>query len=214
MSGKMQWIDLDTWPRREHFALYHGMDYPQFNLCMNLDVTNFLAFVERSGISFYYAMCFASVRAANQFDEFRYRIRGERVVLHERVRPSFTDLEEGSDLFKIVTMDMGDDLIAFTREAAARSKAQTCFLDAREQEWDDLIYITCVPWVSFTQLTHPIALNRDDSIPRISWGKYFPQNGKILLPFSIQANHALMDGFQVGKYAAQLQRDLDGFCTI
>ena len=205
----MNVIDLDTWPRKEHFKLYHSMDYPQFNVCMNLDATHFLAFVREKKISFYYTMCFAVTHTANGIEEFRTRIRGEQVVLHDRVHPSFTDLPKGENLFKIVTMDMGDDLSAFVREAGERSRAQTCFIDRDGQQRDDLLYITCVPWFSFTQLSHPIVMNRDDSIPRISWGKYFEQDGKILLPFSVQANHALMDGSHVGRYVERLQNYMD-----
>ncbi len=60
-------------------------------------------------------------------------------------------------------------------------------------------------------MTHPIALDRDDSIPRIAWGKYFKDGEKTLLPFSIQANHALMDGVHAGRYVERLQRDLDRY---
>lgn len=205
----MQYIDLNTWPRREHYELYHSMDYPQFNICLNLDVTHFLQFVKEQKMSFYYAMCFSAMYTANKTEAFRLRIRGEQIVLHDRVHPSFTDLKKGEDLFKIITMDMGNDLIEFTQEAAKRSAEQTCFLDKSGQQRDDLIYITCIPWISFTQLTHPIALNRGDSIPRISWGKYFTQDGKVLLPLSVQANHALMDGSHVGRYVEELQNYID-----
>ncbi|MGK0468500.1 MAG: nitroreductase [Clostridium sp.] len=33
-------------------------------------------------------------------------------------------------------------------------------------------------------------MNPVDSIPRISWGKYFEESGKIKLPLSVQAHHA------------------------
>ncbi len=70
---------------------------------------------------------------------------------------------------------------------------------------DDLIYITCLPWISFTHISHTISLNKDDSVPRISWGKYFTENNKVLLPFSVQVNHALVDGVHIGQYFFKLQ---------
>jgi hypothetical protein len=33
---------------------------------------------------------------------------------------------------------------------------------------DDLLYVTSIPWVSFTSITHPVQMNPVDSIPRIS----------------------------------------------
>lgn len=205
----MKVIDMDSWPRKDHFALFHSMELPQFNLSFHLDATHFLSYVREQGISFYYAMCFAATQTANEMESFRYRIRKDQVILHDRVHPSFTVLQPGEDLFKIVTMDMGDDLIAFAKEAAERVESQTDFLQTQAEQRDDLIYITCIPWVSFTQITHPTALSRDDSIPRISWGKYFQQDGKVLLPFSVQANHSLMDGSHAGRYAEKLQCYMD-----
>lgn len=205
----MKEINLNTWPRKEHFMLYHGMDCPQFNVSFPIDVTHFLAFVREQKLSFYYAMCFASVSVANRMEAFRLRIQGDKVVLYDRVHPSFTDLKKGDELFRIITMDIGGDLKEFVQDAAKRSAAQTCFLDRTEKQRDDLIYITCVPWISFTQIMHPVSINRDDSIPRISWGKYYTQDDKVLLPFSIQANHALMDGYHVGRYVELLQKYLD-----
>lgn len=75
----------------------------------------------------------------------------------------------------------------------------------------DLIYITCIPWVSFTNLSHTISFNKDDSVPRLAWGKYFDENGKILMPFSVQAHHSFVDGIHMGKYFDALQEYLDSF---
>jgi chloramphenicol O-acetyltransferase type A len=78
-----------------------------------------------------------------------------------------------------------------------------------ESERDDLLYITSVPWVSFTGMTHPVQMKPVDSIPRISWGKYFEENGRVKLPLSVQVHHALMDGVHVGQYFIKLQELLD-----
>ena len=211
MAGlTMEYIDLEHWPRKEHFEFFYKMDYPQFNVSINLDVTHFLDFVKKERISFYYAMIFASTDTANQLVNFRYRIRGDQVILHDKLNASFTDVMKDSELFKMVMVDMNDDIIAFTHQAQEKSEQQKEFIIYENaEERDDLIYFTCAPWFSFTQLTHPIALSREDSVPKISWGKYFREGEKVLLPFSIQANHALMDGVHVGKYIEKLQTYLN-----
>jgi chloramphenicol O-acetyltransferase type A len=52
-------------------------------------------------------------------------------------------------------------------------------------------------------------MNPVDSIPRIAWGKYFEENGKIKLPLSVQVHHALVDGLHVGQYFNAIQEILD-----
>jgi len=206
----MQIIDLRTWERTAHYHFFKRMDYPHYNVCMNIEVTNFLRMLESRRLPFYYAMIFAATLAINNTEAFRYRIRGEQVVLHEMIHPSFTDMTEGSDLFKFVTVNMVesiDDFVGITADSAKRQTEH--FVQADAEDRDDLVYITCVPWVSFTSLSHTISFNKDDSVPRLAWGKYFGDGDKVLLPFSIQAHHSFVDGIHIGRYVDFLQRYLN-----
>ncbi len=116
-----------------------------------------------------------------------------------------------NDLFKYVAVELTDDIVSFAKKAKEQAEQQKEFFIYKDaEERDDMLYITCLPWFSFTQVTHPISLNKEDSVPKISWGKYFQQDGKWLLPFSLQANHALLDGIHVGKFTALLQEYMDG----
>jgi len=206
----MEYIDMDKWKRREHFAFFHSLDYPQYNVCMNIDITHFIGFVRQNKLSLYYSMVFAVTLAANECENFRYRIRDGRVILHEKMHPSFTDITPGDDLFKIVTMDLSGDLLHFTEKAREASRLTVDYLPkGTDGHRDDLIYITCLPWITFTHVSHPIKLSADDAAPRISWGKYFEDARRILLPFSVQVNHALADGLHVGEYVNRLQVYLD-----
>ena len=207
----MQIIDLDTWDRAERFRFFSSMDYPQYNICANLDITGFLPSIRAMRLSFYGAMIFAAARVLNQVPAFRYRIRGKQVVIHEQTHPSFTSLPSGSELFKIVTVELEDSLAAFAAKAKRQAAEQACFISPGVAARDDLIYITCIPWVSFTHISHPISLTPGDSAPRVSWGKYYKAGEQILLPFSVQAHHALVDGIHIGQYINGLQAYLDEF---
>jgi chloramphenicol O-acetyltransferase type A len=208
----MKTIDLTAWKRAEHYNFFKNMDYPQYNICMNLDITRFLNGVKTKKLPFYYAMTYASTYIANEIEEFRYRIHGTQVVLHEQLHPSFTEMEQNTDLFKIVTVNMEPTMEAFIASAKQKAASQKEYFPLSEMGGrDDLIYITCIPWISFTHLSHTINLRSDDSVPRISWGKYFTDEDKVLLPFSVQVNHALADGIHVGRYIEKLQKYLSDF---
>lgn len=208
----MRIIDRTTWERAEHYNFFRSMDYPQYNICMDVDITNFLKKTKVKKLPFYYAMIYAAMTAANEVEEFRYRIRGEEVVVHDVLHPSFTDLAQGSELFKFVTVELEATMEDFVAKAKDKSERQQKHLPFEEMSREDLIYITCIPWISFTHLSHTINLRKDDAVPRISWGKYYSQGDKILLPFSVQVNHALVDGVHVGKYVEKLQEYLDQYC--
>lgn len=111
----MKYIDMENWSRKEHFSFFYKMDYPQYNICMDLDVTDFLAFTKKRELSFYYSMIYAVTRIANDVKNFKYRIRDGKVVLHDTIHPSFTGIDDrvSDDLFKMVTVDYIDSVTAF-----------------------------------------------------------------------------------------------------
>jgi len=52
-----------------------------------------------------------------QFQKFRYRIRGDQVVEHEIVNPSFVILID-KDLFSFCAIEYAEDFSEFARRAA------------------------------------------------------------------------------------------------
>lgn len=206
----MKIINLESWNRLTHYQFFKRMDYPHYNICVTIDITKYLAKIRAMKLPFYYAFIFTASTVMNQFENYRYRIRGDTVVLHDRIHPSFSDLSDDTDLFKMVTVNLEGTIGAFSWKAKEKADKQTeCFIFKEVEGRDDLIYITCIPWVSFTNLSHTISFNPDDSVPRLAWGKYYQEGNKILLPFSVQAHHAFVDGVHMGKYINALQEQVN-----
>jgi len=74
---------------------------------------------------------------------------------------------------------------------------------------DDLLFMTVLPWVSFTSFMHPMHLHPADSVPRFAWGKFFKENKRLKMPLGVQGHHALMDGLHMGRFYAEVQEYLD-----
>ena len=187
--------------RKKHFDFFRAMDQPHFNLVANVDITGFLKVVKQEKLPFTPYMVYALSKVANDISVFRWRIRGEQVVEHESVQPSFTVPTEASDVFSFCTVAYHPDRDTFVERAKAtieRMKEDPNFED--EEGRDDYLFMSAIPWVSFTGLTHAMHYSPVDSVPRISWGKYFEQNGRILMPLSVQAHHAVVDGSDMGRY--------------
>lgn len=201
----MRYIDLDTWKRKDHFSYFRQFSYPQFNICANVDITRYYRYLKEKGLPFFVSVVYAASKAANGVKEFRYRIREDKVVEHDIVSPSYTILTE-DETFAFCLTGYVEEYSVFKENALRdieRIKNNPSIED--EPGRDDVLYISSLPWVSFTGVTHPINLDPTESIPRISWGKYFEENGKIQLPVSVQVHHALMDGFHVGQFFIAIQ---------
>lgn len=205
----MKYINFDNWNRKEHYKFFENVDNPQFNICMNLNITNFLKFIKENDLSFYYSMIYASTYVLSQIEDFRYKIRNGKIILHDSLQPSFIDMDDQENLFKIVTLSLNNSIKEFSNIAKEISKSQNEYFPEVNIDQDKLIYFSCIPWISFTSISNEIIMNKEDSIPRISFGKYFTQDNKTLLPYSIQVNHMLLDGIHVGKFIEQLQKFID-----
>ena len=160
-------------------------------------------------------MIYLSTLSANLVEEFKFRIRDGKVFLHESLTPSFTYMDGKNtedDLFKMVTVEINGDLNNFIELASVKSKNQKEYFIASDfANRDDFIYYTSLPWISFTHLSHTINLNKNDSVPRLSWGKYYERDSKIYLPYSVQVNHALVDGIHIGRFKETLENQLNSF---
>lgn len=193
-------IDPNTWPRKAHCDFFGGLEVPFYSVTFPVDATKVYRVAKARELSFYLCMIYAATRAVNRVQAFRYKLRGEGVVLWDTLSPSFT-IPWGDGLFAILNMDFDptEDLAAFCSRASQLSAALTKPLpDADEDARDDLIYFSCLPWLSYTQVTQEHSLDRGDSVPRLMWGRFTKEDEAIRLPFTVQVNHRLIDGAHLG----------------
>lgn len=202
-------LDLGSWNRSEHFELFRGFASPFFSVCVDVDVTDAWNRCRRPGSpSFYVATLFHSLRAANETESFRMRIRSDGVWVHGRVRASATILRD-DETFGFGIFPPAATLEEFGRHAIgeiAAAKRVAPLVLPRPGE-DDLIYHSSLPWMRFTAFTN--ALNDGkDSVPRVVFGKCAEQGGRRLMPVAVEVHHALVDGLDVARYLERFQREL------
>ena len=210
----MRKIDIQTWERREHFNHFRTFDHPHFNMCANMDLTRFYPTVKARGLSFTAALVYILTRTANAIPEFRLRFHGDEVFEYEVVHPSVTILLD-EDRFSFSFFEYTEDIKQFdthVQKVIAHVKENLTLEDPPDR--DKFLFMTSIPWVSFTSFTHPIHLDPPDSIPRFAWGKTFEEGDSLKMPLSVQAHHALMDGVHMGRYYIQVQELFDQFDKI
>ena len=206
----MKKINLETWTRRGHFEFFKRIPYPLYNTCFDLEMTRARDYARELGLSFNATMIHLTLSAVNRIENLRYRLRGNDVVLHDVVHPVFAHLKPGEELFKLVFQAYDADLRSFASKTKHAADTQTEFfplgaLGGR----DDLVFVSALPWISFTSVDHTASLRKEDAIPRITWGKYRSVHGQILLPYNIQVNHLFVDGIHVGWFKEALDAEIN-----
>jgi chloramphenicol O-acetyltransferase type A len=201
----MQYIDPKKWKRKKHFEFFRKFRHPHFNICTDIDVTKTYQYTRQNKTSIFSAVLFAVMKTCNELEEFRYRIKGNRIKVNDTVHPGITLLLE-DDIYTNCIIPYKKSFGEFLSEyhSAVTEAKKEISIGEGQKGRDDLIFISALPWISFTSVTNPMDGNPDDSIPRIIWGKHFRRNKKILIPFSVQVNHCLMDGVHVAKFFFKL----------
>ena len=202
-----KYIELTNPHRKKHFDFFRNMSQPHFNICANVDITNFLDFIAEKNHPFTPAMVYFIARVANEIPEFRWRIREDKIIEHPSVHPSFTVNTEEADVFSFCTVDYYAQFPLFlenTLQVMDKMLTEPSMED--EVNRDDYLFLSAIPWVSFTSFAHAMHYEPADSVPRFTWGKYFKEGDKILMPLSVQAHHAVVDGRHTGKYFQQFQK--------
>ena len=208
----MHRIDVSTWPRQSHYRFYRGLEFPYLGITAPVDVRALVEARAQRGLPLFAGMLHRVMLAANDVPELRQRVRlggeGEEVVEHDRVHPGFTVAGAGG-LFAFAAVDLDADLPRFVQAVAAASEARRLDVGLQpfEGQRDDLIFCSCVPWVAFTHVTHPVSTSRPDTVPRIAWSRI--EAGRCSV--NLQAHHGLVDGAHVGRFFERLAEVLSAF---
>jgi chloramphenicol O-acetyltransferase type A len=203
-------IQFDDPHRRKHFDFFRRMDQPHFSITANVDVTELRRQLRTHDLKLTPVIVYCLARAANQIPELRRRIRGDEIVEHEVVHPSFAVKTARSDVFSFCEVPFRADLFDFAADAAVRMEAMSISPSLEDEPGrDDYLFMSAIPWVSFTAITHARHYHPVDSVTRLAWGKIFTAQERALMPLSIQAHHAVVDGQHLGRFFEQVQPLLD-----
>lgn len=196
-------VDLALYSRRHLFECFRNHPLPVLSISTAIDISGYGAAVQARGLRFYSTLCCLISRAINTSPCFRHRIVDAVLVEFPVVHPSITvALEDGN--FSFADADytgVFHDDYGRIRGAidAARARPNQDFRGGL----DNRFFLTHLPWLSFTGIQHPYT-PAYGSIPLISTGRSFRQDGKEMLPIAVQAHHALVDGVHVARLLERL----------
>ncbi|MCB0571320.1 MAG: chloramphenicol acetyltransferase [Phaeodactylibacter sp.] len=203
----MKTIHFTDEHRRRHFDFFRKMAQPHFNICARVEIGRLLPALKEAEKPFTPSIVYCISRTANEIPVFRQRIRGDEVVEHEAVHPSFTVRTQQSDVFSFCETPYQTDYPAFVTLAQERMQAMQHTPSMEDIPGrDDYLYLSAIPWISFTSLQHAMHNPSTDSVPRITWGKFFDEGARVWLPLSVQAHHGLVDGRHMGEYFENIQQ--------
>ena len=201
-------IDLETYPRRAHFAYFSSLSYPYVGVTVNVDVTALVRRCRAEGWSFYLTFLHAAALAADGVPELRRRIHQGGIVEYDECPTSHVELlADGTYCYCTLRhhMPFSEYLPRAERQRALSREAASI---EEDEDAEGMYFISTLPWLRYTALIQPVA-GGEESNPRITWGRYEADAaGRLQLPVSLLVHHALADGVHIAAFYANLNKEI------
>ena len=203
-----KYLNMETYKRKNHFEYFNSLAFPYVGLTVTVDITDLLKTIKAKKLPFFLSICYCVSKAANRVPEFRQRILNNQIVEYDYCLTSHTvALNDGTYCYCDLDSNRSfEDYIRYAVNEQEKAKQRNSI----NEEADDIldkIFISTIPWVSYTALINPTPVPADSN-PRITWGKYFIENEKVLLPVSVLCHHALVDGLHISKFYDFLNKEM------
>ncbi|WP_102401420.1 type A chloramphenicol O-acetyltransferase [Haloimpatiens massiliensis] len=205
---KFNLIDENKWNRKPYFNQYMNNVRCTYSITANIDITNLLNKLKDNKIKLYPTLIYMASKVINAHKEFRTCFdENGNLGYWESMSPCFTFFHKDDETFSNIWTDYSDDFAEFYNNYIddIRKYGNVKGFEAKDQEPKNTFPVSCIPWTSFTGFNLNIYTDGTYLLPIITFGKYFNQEGKILLPISLQVHHAVCDGYHASRFFNELQ---------
>ncbi len=200
-------IDFQTWERKEFYEHFINEVVCTYSTTVNLDITSL------KRMRLYPTIIWLLTKAVKQMPEFRTALTDKGVGIYDEMHPAYTIFNKENENFSAIWTEFHADYNEFLsayETDVAKFSSSTHYAPKPDRP-SNTFDISMVPWFTFTSFNINVFGEGKYLLPIFTLGKYFDDNGKRLLPISIQVHHAVCDGYHIGKFVETLQTMIDKF---
>ncbi len=209
----MKEINVKKWHRYKQYKWFSTFQDATYGMNVELDVTDLVKYTKENDKSFFVCFLYILLKGLNSVDEMRIRYVDGKVIMYDDINPAYTVMTE-ANTFENVTSKNYPDFNTFydktkqdVENAKHQKKVKETYNDGRGF---DEYYITCVPWINFSSLTHPIPFDKASQVvPRVCFGKYHLDGDRYKMMLNITVSHEFVDGYPLSQVFINIQKYLD-----
>ena len=204
-----QKIDRQNWKREEYFNHYFTSIPCTYSMTVKLDITKIIE--TKKGL--YLSMLYYIATVVNRHEEFRTAINAEgELGVYDEMLPCYTvfnkDTETFSNIWTVYKADLEEFCIEYKKDIERFGKENK--MTAKPDVPDNSFPVSMVPWTSFEGFNLNLQKGYDYLIPIFTMGRYYEENGRIMIPLAIQVHHSVCDGFHICRFVNELQELING----
>lgn len=205
-------IDINNWKGKKHYEWFKTYSNHSYSVTKEIEITKLLSYLNScEKTSFFIALLYLITKSLNSIEEMRLRVINNEVYLYDIIHPAYTIMTD-EEVFENCDNLYYEDYHKFyyaTKEAINKIKK-----GVNDNPYNDFtefnqFYMTCLPWISFTGMIHPMPNDDSSFVPRICWSKYYERNDKYYISLNINVSHALVDGYPLSKAFLKIEENIN-----
>lgn len=203
-------INKEELKNRSQYEWFDSFSNPCYGMNVKMDVGEVVRVSKEKATSFFINVLYLVVKGLDSVEEMRMRQVDGEIRLYESINPGFTVMTENG-FFVNAGFAMADGYTEFYDRAkkAVEENKKRKDSDGEYSGSDsyDEYYITCLPWLSYESMTHPLCDGNaaSSSCPRVCWDKYRTENGKTVFVMNITVSHCFVDGKRLSDAFIKIQ---------
>lgn len=208
-------IDMNRWDRGRLFETYIKSMRVVMSMTADIDAAPLLKLTKTNGLKFYPAMIWAVSKTVNARGEFKYGWdeRGE-LIKWDFVSPSYAEFHKDDEKCTKTVTEYSDDLFDFhARFLEDREKYKNSRGFAAEHP-PNFFDVSCLPWLRYHSFDIHVFDEGKFLAPVVTWGKYEHEEGRCLMPLTMNIHHAVADGFHLARFFIELQTLIDSLGSM
>lgn len=194
--------ELKNFDRIDLFNQYHSKTNPFIILTTKIDVTN----IYNKCKDYYASIGYFITLAANKIDNFKYRYKDGKFCKYDVIRPNFTEPFDDMNI-GFFTCDLKDNYNEFMNEYKSIKQKFISNHKCYASEEEDEVWLSCVPWFSFSSLVTPF--DKNITVPQFLWDKFSFENDKCYIDLMIMVHHGFMDGYHISLFLKELNNIIE-----
>lgn len=203
-----QLIDKSTWKRTPYFNHFFNQIRCTYSITTNIEITKLMQLKEQNAINLYPLLIYIVTKAVNNHEEFRTSINNKgELGIWDVLHPCYTVFHQESETFSNIWTDWNENINIFignyNRDKDKYGNIEG--ISAKQDVPDNTFPISSLPWTTFTGFNLNIFADGSFLLPIFTYGKYIKKEGKFFIPLSIQAHHAVCDGFHTSRLINEIQ---------
>lgn len=204
-------LDMAAYARLDEYNYFRTLAYPYVGVTVQVDITPLRVRVHAERLPFFLSLLYVTARAANSIPELRQRLHEDGIAEYDLCPTSHTvSLGDGRYCYCMLRADRPFEAFLPAAMQAQEDAKRAASMTESAADAESLFFVSTMPGIAFTSLVQPTPFPADSN-PRFMFGKFAEADGRVLLPFSVQVNHALVGGQQLTAFFEALDRHIAAF---